>query len=138
MSEQEEKKYLGHGWAFPLRLSPQGKLALTTGGQDLDQSIRIILETIPGERRMRPEFGCRARELIFMPMDQSTQALMEEYIREAITRWEPRIFLHSVDATIHPDSQGAWVINIKYQIKATHDVRSIVHPFYIEEEEPAI
>ncbi len=65
--ERISREFLGQGWAFPLQFSPRGELALARGDQDIAQAIRIILETAPGERVMRPEFGCRIRRPI--PMD---------------------------------------------------------------------
>ena len=62
-----EKDILGRGLAFPFQVNQRGEIALVTGQRDVEQSIRIILETAPGERVMRPEFGCRAHELLFAP-----------------------------------------------------------------------
>ncbi len=139
MSDEKIKDtFVGRGWSFPLRLNSQGQVGLARGGNDIDQSIRIILETFPGERKMRPLFGCRAKELLFMPINTGTEVLMSEYVNDALLMWEPRIDILDIVATTSPDTPGAWYIEIKYQIKATHDERSIVHPFYIEDEEPLI
>ncbi len=121
-----------------MQLDPQGKVSLATGDADVFQAIRIILETTPGERKMRPEFGCRAKFLLFEPINAATQTLMQEYVKTALDRWEPRIVVKDVAASTNSDYPGAWFVNIKYEIKATHDERSIVHPFYIEDEEPVI
>ncbi len=128
------REFLGQGWAFPLQFSPRGQIALAYGERDIEQSIRIILETVPGERVMRPEFGCRAKELLFAPKDTATQALLVRYVEQALARWEPRIDVITVEVVNAPGLDGAWTVQINYQIKDTHDTRSIVYPFYIEEE----
>src|SRR5690606_794869 len=120
---------------FPLQVNPRGEIALASGERDIEQSIRIILGTIPGERVMRPEFGCRAYELIFAPRNAATQGLMRYYVEEALTRWEPRIDVLAVEITNDPANDGVMLVEIKYRIKATHDERSIVYPFYIADEE---
>ncbi len=128
------REFLGQGLAFPLRINPQGGVALARGEEDIAQSIHIILETSPGERVMRPEFGCRAKELLFAPCNVATQNLMSSYVRRALARWEPRIDVLKVDVTPDPDADGTLLVEIYYEIKATHDTRSIIYPFYLMEE----
>ncbi len=131
-----KREFLGQGWAFPLQFNPRGQIALAQGERDIEQAIRIILETIPGERVMRPEFGCRAKELLFSPMNAGTEALLMRYVEQALQRWEPRVDVISVGVVDTP-RDGTWLVEINYQIKSTHDTRSIVYPFYISEEEQA-
>jgi len=129
------REFLGQGWAFPLQFSPRGQIALAIGERDIEQSIRIILETVPGERVMRPEFGCRAKELLFAPRNAATQGLLVRYVEQAMARFEPRIDVLSVNVVNDPGRDGTWLVEINYSIKATHDTRSIVYPFYISEEQ---
>jgi uncharacterized protein len=117
-----------------MQVDSQGRLALTNGENEIFQSIRIILETSPGERVMRPTFGCRVWELIFEPRDASTEALLKDYVREALAMWEPRIEVTGVDILDEGGSDEAILVNIRYLIKNTHDERSIVYPFYIMDE----
>ena len=129
-----DKEFLGRGLAFPLQVDPRGGIALASGEHDIAQSIRIILETAPGERVMRPEFGCRIHELLFAPFNAATEGLIVHYVEEALTRWEPRINLREVNVS-NPGRDGAVLVEIKYEIKDTHDERSIVYPFYLMDEE---
>ncbi|MBA3533210.1 MAG: GPW/gp25 family protein [Ardenticatenales bacterium] len=129
------REFLGQGLAFPLQVNQRGEIALARGEQDIDQSIRIILETIPGERVMRPEFGCRVHELIFAARDDSTRGMLISYVREALDRWEPRIELRGIEVNDDPNNDGAWQVEIKYTVRDTHNERSIVYPFYIMGEE---
>ena len=130
------REFLGQGWAFPVQLNPRGQIALAIGERDIEQSIRIVLETVPGERVMRPEFGCQAKQLLFAPKNAATQGLLVRYIETALTRWEPRVEVIGVNILDDQSHDGAWLVEINYLIKTTHDTRSIVYPFYIEEEEP--
>lgn len=128
------REFLGQGWAFPVQFNPRGQIALAIGERDIEQSIRIILETVPGERVMRPEFGCHAKQLLFAQKNAATQGLLIRYVSEAMARWEPRIDVIDVSVVDDTKVEGAWLVEIRYTIKATHDTRSIVYPFYIEEE----
>ena len=130
----DAKTFLGTGLSFPLRTDARGKITLTSGGQDIAEAIRIILSTRPGERVMRPTFGCRAHELLFEPRSPTTISLLQEYVYEALRMWEPRINLLHVNVSVDHGDMGALVAEIEYEIKATHDTRSIVHPFFIENE----
>jgi len=129
------KEFLGQGLAFPLQVTPRGGLALARGERDIEQAIGLVLGTAPGERVMRPEFGCRAWELVFAPRNAATRSLMIYYVEQALGRWEPRIDLTEVQVLDDPQHDGALLVQIDYRIKATHDERSIVYPFFLTGEE---
>jgi phage baseplate assembly protein W len=130
-----DKEFVGQGLAFPLQVNARGELALVTGPTDIEQAIGIILGTIPGERVMRPEFGCRAWELVFAPNTAATRGLLEMYVRQSLEYWEPRIDLLAVNVVTDPNNPSALLVDIQYEIKATHDQRSIVYPFYLTGQE---
>jgi phage baseplate assembly protein W len=130
-----DREYIGQGLAFPLQVNPQGGIALASGEHDIEQAIRIILSTAPGERVMRPEFGCRIHELVFAPHDAATESLIVYYVEEALAQWEPRIDVQEVDVSADPGRDGSLLIEIKYRVKDTHDERSIVYPFFLSGEE---
>jgi len=135
--DMRNREFLGRGLAWPLQIDPRGGIALARGERDIEQSIRIILETVPGERKMRPEFGCRVHELVFAPNNASTAGLVIYYVEEALKRWEPRVDVQEVNVETDPNWDGALLVEIKYRVKDTHDERSIVYPFYLSgEEEP--
>jgi phage baseplate assembly protein W len=122
---------IGRGWAFPPQLDMRGQVALTTEDTEIQQAIYIILSTAPGERVMRPEFGCRIHEYIFAPSNAATAAAVEAEVRLALSRWEPRIDLVDVLVTPSQSAIGMLMIELKYEVKATHDQRSLVFPFYL-------
>ncbi len=123
--------FIGRGWSFPIRVDSRGGIALTSGAEEITASLRMILSTALGERVMRPEFGCAIWDHIFDPITPSTLGAMTNAVREAVTRWEPRVELESVDAEPNPENPGQVDIDIVYTIPATNDRRNLVFPFYV-------
>ena len=126
---------IGRGWAFPPHLDHRGRIATVTGEQDIEEAIRIILSTSPGQRVMRPEFGCRLNEIVFAPNNAQTTAQAEQFVRLALARWEPRIQLEQVAALPDAEDPARLLIQVRYSIRATHSRRSLVYPFYLIPEE---
>ena len=126
---------VGSGWTFPPRIDAQGGISLTNDRSEIDQAILIILSTSLGQRVMRPTFGCRLHELVFQPNDQQTAARARRFVEEAIGMWEPRIRIVSVNVGPDPNDASRLVIEVEYKLKATHDRRSLVYPFYLIPEE---
>jgi len=130
--------FIGRGWAFPAGVGTRGEVRLAAGSQELDGALRMILATAPGERLLRPEFGCAMWEQVFAPLDVNTLGLVEQAVREAVDRWEPRVAVESVKAVGEPD--GVIIrIELTYRVRATNDFRNLTYPFYViphEEPEP--
>lgn len=130
--------FIGRGISFPMRVDQSGAIALSSGTADIDSSLRMILTTAPGERVMRPAFGCRIWELLFEPINANTLGLMGEAVREAVGRWEPRVTLDDVRLEADRAEDGKVLIYVDYTMRATNDRRNLVYPFYVipREEEP--
>lgn len=126
-----QSNIIGRGWAFPPRLNDRDRIATVQDDTDIRQAIYIIIFTVPGERVMRPDFGCQIHDLIFDPANEHTAAVAERYVREAINRWEPRIDLVSVRVIPGGTEHGELIIHIDYRAKEQHDTRSLVFPFYL-------
>jgi phage baseplate assembly protein W len=122
--------FVGRGWNFPIKLNSRGGISLTSDEEKVAQSIVVILSTPIGQRVMRPTFGSRLHELVFAPANPETFGLAEMYVQDALTFWEPRIQLLEVIAGTDDAPPGVLLIRINYLIKATHDERSLVYPFY--------
>ena len=122
---------IGTGIAFPLGVDRRGALALARDDEDVRQAISIILSTAPGERPMRPEFGCGVHDYVFDVLDAATLGQMETEVRRALERWEPRIDVVDVDFELDGNSDGPLEITIEYRLRATNDVRNLVYPFYV-------
>lgn len=121
----------GRGLSFPLRLSDRDRIVMVEDDDDIREAIRIIISTVPGERVMRPDFGCEIHELVFHPANEETAALAERYVMDALLRWEPRIDVQEVTALPGATDLGELVIEVFYTLKDQHDPRSLVYPFYL-------
>lgn len=130
MVYDSQREYLGTGWGFPLQLSLQGGIQLSSEAQKVKQSIWIILRTGVGERVYRPNFGSRLSELAFAPLNTDTLLRIRIYILEALEVWEPRIIVDEV--ITEPDPvRGKVDIMINYRLKDYADIQSFVYPFYL-------
>jgi hypothetical protein len=123
--------FIGSGWAFPVRTDPTGAIALVSGDREIEESIRLILGTAPGERPMRPEFGCRINEYVFAPADASTAGQLAYEVRLALERWEPRVELDDVRVDFAAADAGTLLIDIRYRLRGGNDPRNLVFPFYV-------
>ena len=122
--------FVGAGWAFPPAIGDHGRIVLVDGARELEQAMQIILLTYPGERPMRPAFGCRLRDFVFRPADHSTAAELALEVRNALLRWEPRIDVRAVRVDPDRDAPNRLQVEIVYSIKHTNDLRNLVFPFY--------
>jgi phage baseplate assembly protein W len=134
MDSIDSRDFLGVGWAYPVATDPLiGDVAMVRYDRDVRQAIRIILETAPGERMMRPRFGCGIHNLVFEEINSTTLTAMEAAVREALVTYEPRIEL--LDVTVDPlrSLDGLLVIGIKYRVRRTNQTDNLVYPFYFRE-----
>jgi phage baseplate assembly protein W len=77
-----------HDYAFPFRIDPvSGQAAQSPYGTHVEQMIRQVLLTAPGERVDLPEFGCGLRQLIFAPNSDALHATTQLIVRKALERW---------------------------------------------------
>ncbi|GHF35878.1 MULTISPECIES: GPW/gp25 family protein [Streptomyces] len=123
--------FIGRGWAFPLGVSPSGGVAMAEGSADVEQAVRLILSTEPGERPMRPEFGCAIRDRVFGSFDASASGAIAHEVRRALERWEPRIVVDDVAVAQAAGQQEVLEIQIAYHLAGTNSRRNLVHPFYV-------
>jgi phage baseplate assembly protein W len=109
----------GRGFAFPPRVGPDGRVAWSEGEPNVRESICIILRTRPGERVMRPDFGCGLDRYLFEPATIATLRLIQEEVKVALVRWEPRIRLDDIVVATNPGDARAVDISIYYTLIAT-------------------
>ncbi|WP_254402659.1 GPW/gp25 family protein [Streptomyces sp. AC555_RSS877] len=124
------QQFVGSGWAFPLRIGPTGGIALVSGEREIEEAIRLVLATAPGERPMRPEFGCAIHDLVFAPVNEATAGRIQYEVHASLDRWEPRIEVGEVEVTAGGE-QGVLFIDVRYTIRGTNNPRSLVFPFYV-------
>lgn len=133
------EQFVGSGWAFPLRTDASGRIALVSHEREIEEAMRLVLATAPGERPMRPEFGCAVHDLVFAPVNERTAGRIQYEVAACLDRWEPRIEVRGVDVSVDPDNQAVLYIDVRYSIRGTNNPRSLVFPFYVipSHEEPA-
>lgn len=129
------RSFLGQGIAYPLRVDGGGGLAMSAYEENIEECIRIVLGTAPGERLYRPDFGCRMHDLIFEPNTHHTRNLVEFYAHEALLKWEPRIREIATRARQDPDEPNAVLLEISYSVRATNSNFNLVYPFFLRREE---
>ena len=128
------KAFLGQGWKFPVAVDPTtGRIAMSVHEQDIRESIRIILATAPGERVMRPDFGCGIHDLVFAPMNRATLGLFESRVRESITKFEARIEILDLEILTREADKGKLEISMDCRIRDTNTQFNLVFPFYLTE-----
>jgi phage baseplate assembly protein W len=124
---------LGRGLAFPVRPSERTReLPVAIGAEKVRQAILLVLETEPGERVMRPSFGCGLRRYLAKPNTTATRALLQRDVELALATWEPRIRLQSV--RVEPGEDPSLVtIAIDYLHARDGSPGNLVYPFYLEQ-----
>lgn len=128
-----DREFIGTGWRFPVRINPRGGLSYSSGEQDIQEAIWIVLGTSPGERQMRPRFGCGIHNYVFAPNTPTTQGNIAHEVRQALTKWEARIDVVDVRVETSPDEQNKLLIRVDYRIRSTNSFHNLVYPFYVKE-----
>ena len=131
----QEKAFLGTGWAFPPGLDAEGKIRLVSLEEDVRQAILIIIQTVLGERVMRPDFGAGLQSLLFEPVNRTTMALVQNTVERALTDWEPRIEINNLSVTDDKDEGNTLLIDLLYTVRATNTQFNLVYPFFLLEGE---
>jgi phage baseplate assembly protein W len=123
--------FIGRGIAWPMGVDHTGALRMSEGTADLDRSIRVVIATAPGERVMRPEFGCRIWDLLFEPVTANLLGQMAQAVRDALAQWEPRATVEDVEVHQDDDDHALVHISVRYVVRSTNDKRNLVYPFYV-------
>jgi uncharacterized protein len=118
-----------------LTIAPRGALSMVEGEDSVRQAILLLLSTMPGERVMRPEYGCHLHRLVFAPNDDTTAGLAIHYVQRALERWEPRIEIVRLDAGRNPDVPALLDITLEYRVLATQRVTDLTFSLNLAEGE---
>lgn len=124
---------IGQGWRFPIKINARGGLDWSSGPDRIQAAIWLILSTSPGERLMLPTFGAGIKEYVFESNSELICAQLQSAVQKALTQWEPRIQVVSVQATPSPDQPSLVLISIDYQIRDTNELFNMVYPFFLTE-----
>jgi phage baseplate assembly protein W len=113
---------LGDGDAAGLPVTAARRTAMVEGTAAVRQAILLLLSTVPGERVMRPEYGCPLHRLLFATNDDTTAGLAIHYVRQAVERWEPRAEVVSVDAAPAQERAEQLDVTLVYRVRSTNDL----------------
>lgn len=123
--------FLGVGWAHPVR-PDGGRIATAPYEASIRDAVWIILATAPGERVMRPDFGCGIHDLVFATPSATTLGQVVREVSDALVRWDPRIEVLGVDAAPDPAEPARLLIHVDYRVRTTNNQFNLVYPFYLE------
>ena len=101
-----------------LQLTSTGRIAMVEERDSVRQAILLLLSTRPGERVMRPTYGCDLWRLVFSFNDLTTAGLAIHYVLQALQRWEPRIEVIHLDAARGEEDPGRLDIFLEYRLRA--------------------
>lgn len=125
--------FLGTGWSFPPEFDNiSGSVVMSSGEQDIHESLQILLSTSIQERIMKPEFGCDLSPLMFDGLTGTTLRIVADRIKKAILLFEPRIKIEDVTVN-NLNNEGYLEINIDYIVRSTNTRSNMVYPYYIIE-----
>ena len=129
-----DTQFLGTGWAFPPSFDWRSKeAALVSQVEDIEQSLRILLGTVPGERVMQPTFGCGLKRMVFESINDSTATEIKDIVAKAILFFEVRITLHDIDLDWSEIADGLLRLKLDYTVRTTNTRTNMVYPFYLSE-----
>jgi phage baseplate assembly protein W len=115
---------------------PAGGLAMVELEDSIRQAIYLLVTTIPGERVMRPDYGCDLYQLVFAPNDNTTAGLAIHYVKRALDRFEPRVEVVRIDASANPDDPGQLDITLEYRVRATQQPGRVTVSMSLTGEQP--
>jgi phage baseplate assembly protein W len=119
-----------------LSQDPHGGLAMVEMEESVRQAIYLLLTTVPGERVMRPRYGCDLYQLVFSPNDNTTAGLAIHYVKRALDQFEPRVDVVRLDAGADPDDPGRLVVSLEYRVRATQQLGQVTVSMSLTGEQP--
>lgn len=132
--DEISNNFLGKGWSFPPSFDVESKMAeMASAETDIQQSIRIIMGTIPTERVMEPKFGCDMLSFVFETSDPTYMTLLRDTIYDALLYFEPRIKVEEIKFGKRKLDEGILLIDIDYTVIITNSRSNMVYPFYLNE-----
>lgn len=129
-----DKSFLGTGWGFPPEFDRnQGAARMVSGKENIEESLRVLISTVPQERIMQPAYGCGVKMQVFESISESTLTLLKDAIQRAVLFFEPRIDLDHIDIDEGSAAEGILYIDLHYVVRTTNSRSNLVYPFYFRE-----
>lgn len=129
-----DHSFLGKGWSFPPEFRKNVQpTCLVEEEEDIRQSLAILMQTHPGERVHRYDYGCGIRRFVHEKMTLTAQTKMQDVISRAVLLFEPRISLNEVQLGLEQMADGILMIELDYTVRSTNTRSNMVFPFYLRE-----
>jgi len=129
---KENLAIIGTGWSFPPAFTPGGEnMLMTTGIQDIENSIHILLSTALQERVMQPTYGCNLDSMLFESMNEHFKTYLKHLVKSAIMYHEARIKADNINVKMDESVEGRILIIIDYTIRSTNTKLNYVYDFYL-------
>jgi phage baseplate assembly protein W len=125
-------EFEGRGWRFPISLDDAGAIAEAREEDKVRQSIEIILRTAPGERVMRPDFGCGIHDLVFDTVSGAMIGRVATVVASALATFEPRIDVLNINPQQDTEDPTRLLIEINYRLRSSNSRFNLVFPFYVQ------
>ncbi|MBX3158036.1 MAG: GPW/gp25 family protein [Deltaproteobacteria bacterium] len=126
------REFLGRGWKFPIAVDRDGRIVGESEDEKVREAIVMILRTAPGERMMRPDFGCGIHELVFESLTDELVGRVRTEVTRALAAWEPRVDVLAVQVQPDRDVHTRLLIQIDYRVRSTNSRFNLVFPFYVQ------
>ncbi|MDX1910231.1 MAG: GPW/gp25 family protein [Saprospiraceae bacterium] len=133
--ERAKKSFLGTGWAFPIAFDkkPECTVRRVSEIEDIEQSLVLLLGTRPGERVMRPDYGCNLEDLLFEPVNASLTTYIQDLISKAVMYYEPRVILREVRLLTDSVAEGLVLIELDIVVRSSNNRFNFVYDYYKRE-----
>ncbi|RVU28517.1 hypothetical protein EOT10_01115 [Streptomyces antnestii] len=103
--------------AFPFRVDRRGRTAHADHDEHVRDLIEQLLFTSPGERVMRPDFGCGLLDLVFSPNSPELTSTLELSVQAALQRWLGDLI--EVEALDMESDENVVRVFLAYAVRAT-------------------
>lgn len=134
IDKYRKQHFLGAGWAFPIAFSKENhQLDTTAYEKNINDSIKLILQTNRGARPMEPSFGSKLNTFFFRKLTQTLKGEIMDTVRFALLNNEPRITVNNVMVDYPNQGNGQVLITIDYNFNQTNTRHNYVYPFHIKE-----
>lgn len=132
-------KVRGLSPSLPLRLDQQDGLALNkTYKSMVQQNLKMLILTIPGERMMDPDFGVGLKRFLFEMNGPETQGTLRSKINQQLSKYMPFVKIvnmdfidASMDPSVHENYLG---IVLEYWVEPLEELDVIQLEYDLDRE----
>jgi uncharacterized protein len=134
MTTDNKPSFLGIGWGFPVQFQRNiGTVRMVSEVDDIIESLTILLSTRPGERVLRPDYGCNLEDLLFEPMNESLLTYVKDLVTKAILFYEPRIEAKKINISAADSLEGRLLVEVEFVVRSSNTRFNFVYDYYLKE-----